>query len=478
MNRYYSIILAGGQGSRFWPQSRTLEPKQFLSLHKDKSLFEQTLLRIRPLIPTDNIFIVTCELYRHQIYELIKPFNIPRNNLIFEPEGKNTAPSIGVAARLINRRDPSARICILPCDHIIRNKQRFVAILKQAFKICENHLIIFGVSPHRPATGYGYIKAGAGSPYAGNSCRLPGVNTRIYKVNKFYEKPDVLTAKKFLKDRSYFWNSGIFVGSSRLFLREFKVCLPRLYKQLNLINQISDIAKIWKNIKPVSFDCGVLEKTRQLLMIATSGLGWSDLGSWQAWDEELKKDKDGNLIDADVVNLDSKDITILGGYRLIAAIGLRNLIIVDTPDALLVTEKNKTERVRQIVNILKSKKRNELRMHKTEKRPWGSFTILDSGSGFKVKSIDVKPGESLSLQFHNKRSEHWVVVEGKAKIVKGRKTHILNTNESIYFPVTCIHRLSNPSKKPLRIIEVQLGQYLEEDDIVRLKDDFGRVEKK
>ncbi len=465
MNKYYAIVLAGGQGSRFWPQSRTLEPKQFLSLHKDKSLFEQTLLRIKPLIPAGNTYIVTCELYRHQIYELVKPFNIPGNNLIFEPEGKNTAPSIGVAVSLIHRRDPRARVCVVPCDHLIKDKQRFIKLLKQAFKMCDGHLIVFGIPPHRPATGYGYMKAGT------------RISSIIYKVNKFYEKPDVSTARNFLKSRSYFWNSGIFVGSSRLFLSEFKTHLPQLYKQLGLINRISDITKAWKNIRPVSFDCGILEKTRRLLMIVSSGLGWSDLGSWQAWDEQLRKNKDGNLFDADVINLNSKDITVLGRHRLIATLGLKDLIIVDTPDALLVTDKSKTEGVKKIVNILKAGKRCEHYMHKTEKRPWGCFTVLDSGNGFKVKSIEVKPGKSLSLQFHNKRSEHWVVVEGKARITKGKKTYILNTDDTIYFPVTCVHRLGNPGKKPLKIIEVQLGDYLEEDDIVRLKDNFGRIGK-
>lgn len=463
MNKYYAIVLAGGQGSRFWPQSRILEPKQFLSFHKDKSLFEQTLLRIRPLIPAGNTFIVTSELYRRQIYEFIKPFDIPGNNLIFEPEGKNTAPSIGMAVRLIHRKDSSARICVLPCDHLIKNKQRFIKLLKQAFKICQEHLIVFGIPPHRPATGYGYIKAGG------------RIESGIYKVNKFYEKPDVLTARNFLKGRSYFWNSGIFVGSGGLFLSEFKAHLPQLYRQLKRVNRLSGIAKVWKNIRAVSFDRGILEKTRRLLMIAGSELGWSDLGSWQAWDEASKKDKDRNLFDADVINLNSKNITVLGRHRLIATLGLKNLIIVDTPDALLVTEKNKTEGVKQVVNILRAGKRYEHYMHKTEKRPWGSFTVLDSGNGFKVKSIEVKPGQSLSLQLHKRRSEHWVVVEGRAKVTKGKKTYILNANDTIYFPVTCVHRLCNPSKKPLKIIEVQLGGYLEEDDIVRLKDNFGRA---
>lgn len=470
-SNYYAIILAGGEGSRFWPQSRTLEPKQFLTLYKKKSLFEQTIMRIKPLVRPENIFIVTSNLYRRQINELVRPFAIPEGNLIFEPKGKNTAPSICAAASLIHQKDHSALICAFPCDHLIKNKKEFMRIIQEAFEICQHHLVVFGIVPNRPDTGYGYIKAG--KAYRGVS----GVSSKVYQVSNFCEKPDIQKAKRFLKDKLYFWNSGIFAGPSRVFLSEFKTHLPLLYRQLHKISSPADISGIWDNIKPASFDYGVLEKSSNLLMIAAFGLGWSDLGSWQALDEELKKDNEGNLIDADAISINSKNITVLGKHRLIATVGLKNLIIVDTPDAVLITEKNKTEGVKQIVDILKSKKRSEHYSHKTEKRPWGSFTVLDTGCGFKVKIIEVKPGAALSLQFHRKRSEHWVVVDGKAEITKGKKKYILDANENIYFPVGCLHRLGNPGKKMLKIIEVQCGSYLEEDDIVRLEDSFGRASK-
>jgi mannose-1-phosphate guanylyltransferase/mannose-6-phosphate isomerase len=328
--------------------------------------------------------------------------------------------------------------------------------------LCKEYLVVFGIPPHRPATGYGYIQAG----------NKKGI---FLKVKKFCEKPDLSTAQRFLKDGSYFWNSGIFAGSSRVFLEEFKNHLPALYQQLKKINRLDDIVKVWKQIKPISFDYGILEKSGRLLMLPVGGLGWSDLGSWQAWDEAMKKDKQANLLKADVINLQSKNITVVGNNRLIATIGLNDLIIVDTADALLIADKNKTEQVKTVVDMLKKSGRQEHYTHRTVKRPWGHFTVLESGNGFKVKLVEVKPKHSLSLQYHNRRSEHWVVVEGRAQIIKGKKSCVLKANESIYVPVGCVHRITNPGDKPLKIIEVQAGVYLEENDIVRLSDNFGRL---
>ncbi len=509
----YAMLLAGGQGSRFWPQSRILEPKQFLALHKDQSLFVQTIIRVKKLIPASNIFIATSQLYRNQIVELIEPFNIPQDNLIFEPEGKNTAPSIAVGVQLIHCRDSLARICILPCDHLIKNNSKFLALLATGLQLSEQNLIIFGIPPTRPATGYGYIKVSSlqapvsskifkekeftDNASLGIKLSLPGAQTKaglsisqslrgarakaslrsnpLFLVGKFCEKPDFKTAEKFLKSGDYYWNSGIFVGSSRVFLSEFKNNLPQLFKLIQRINKPEDINLIWKKVLPVSFDYGILEKASSVLMLEAGNLGWSDLGSWRAWDEIIKKDNQGNAIKADVLNIDSRNITVVGNNRLIATIGLEDLIVVDTPDALLITRKDKTEDVKKIVGMLKAKKRLEHYTHKTVKRPWGSFTVLEIGEGFKVKLVEVRPGKALSLQYHKKRSEHWVVVEGTAKIIKGKRSSIYEANESTYIPIGCAHRLMNPLKdKLLKIIEVQAGKYLEEDDIFRLKDDFGR----
>ncbi|MFH1507035.1 MAG: mannose-1-phosphate guanylyltransferase/mannose-6-phosphate isomerase [Candidatus Omnitrophota bacterium] len=473
-NHNYAILLAGGTGSRFWPQSRTLEPKQFLSLHKGKTLFESTLERIKSLIPKENILIATAELYRQQIQELSSAYNIPDENFIYEKEGKNTAPSIGLSCRLIYLRDPLAKVCVLPCDHLIQNKSIFVSLLKEAFSICAGRLVVFGILPDRPATGYGYIKVR--SPQTIVHCGPSTMDHRLaYEVERFTEKPDSNTAKRFVREKKYFWNSGIFAGSVKSFLNSFSTNQPVIYKQLLKLKKLSDMDRVWKNMPSISFDYAILEKSGNLLMILAKGLGWSDLGSWQAWDEILTKDKTGNVFRADVINLDSKNITVLGNKRLIATIGLDDLIIVDTPDALLITKKGESEKVKNIVEILKKDKRQEHYAHRTVKRPWGSYTVMDIGAGFKVKLVEVKPKRSLSLQFHKERAEHWVVVDGVAQITKGKKKYKVYPNESTFIPLSCIHRITNIGNKALKIVEVQTGDYLEEDDIIRLKDEFGRT---
>ncbi|MCX7927098.1 MAG: mannose-1-phosphate guanylyltransferase/mannose-6-phosphate isomerase [Candidatus Omnitrophica bacterium] len=465
----YAILLAGGQGSRFWPLSRTLEPKQFLTLDHNKSLFEQTIQRVLPVISPQNIYIATSELYRFSILELACYFGIPQSNIIFENEGKNTAPSVGVGVALIHCRDPQAKIAVLPCDHRIQNKKRFLKILRNALELTEQNLVILGIPPTRAATGYGYIQIG----------QEVDKQKKAFFVKRFTEKPDFEKAKAFLKSGCFFWNSGIFIGKSEVFLREYKKNLPKLFYLLHKISNSSDIEKIWPEVEPISFDYGILEKTADVIVLVAEDLGWSDLGSWQSWDEILPKDKKGNFFKADVINIDSKNTTVFGQGRLIAAIGLDNVIIVDTADATLITKKDRSEEVKKIVDTLKKQGRNEYYEHKTVKRPWGSYTVLEVGDGFKVKAVEVKPGCSLSLQYHKKRSEHWVVVEGIAKITKGKRNYFYYANQSTYIPSGCVHRLENPHKSlPLKIIEVQTGKYLEEDDIVRIKDNFGRCKNK
>lgn len=469
-NHNYAVILAGGVGTRFWPLSRSLEPKQFLPLHSTKSLFHETIARIKILIPPQNIFIVTNQLYFPEIFSYTSDFNIPRSNFIFEPEGKNTSPSIAAASRLINLADPEAKMVVLPSDHLIKNQEGFNNLLRYTFSLTglEKHLVVFGINPEYPSTGYGYIK----------------IKSKIsaFTVEKFIEKPDIKSAKRFFKDKRYFWNSGIFFGYASTFLDEIKDKLPSLYKLISQVSKLEDINKIWKDIKPISFDYGVLEKIpacrkagKNLLMIPASNLGWSDLGTWASLDKILPKDRLANTINADAVVLGSKNLTIFGKGRLIACLGLENLIIVDTPDALLITHKDKSEEVKRVVEDLKKGNREEVHLHRTVKRPWGKYTVLDRGSGFKIKLVEVLPRKSLSLQRHMRRSEHWVVVEGRAKITKDKKIYYVNANESTFIPLRYTHRLENSTDSPLKIVEVQSGDYLEEDDIIRLKDDFERT---
>ena len=474
-NHNYAVILAGGVGSRFWPLSRSLEPKQFLCLVTTNSLFQDTLNRIKSTIHPENIFIVTSQLYFPEIFSYTSEFKIPRSNIIFEPEGKNTAPSIGIASRLIALFDSEAKMVILPSDHLIRNQKGFSNLLRYAFSFLsagrqepglKNHLFVFGIHPDYPATGYGYIKV------KGQRSKVKGQN--VYQVEKFFEKPDIRKARQFFRDKRYLWNSGMFFGYAGVFLDEIKNNLPVLYKLVSQIYAPQDIPKIWKDIRPVSFDYGVLEKSKNLLMIPARNLGWSDLGTWASLDKILPKDRLANTINADAIIEGSKNITVFGKSRLIACLGLENLIVVDTPDALLITRKDKSEDVKKVVENLKKGNRQEVYLHRTVKRPWGRYTVLDKGFRFKIKLVEVAPKKALSLQRHMRRSEHWVVVEGKAKITKGKKVYYVNANESTFIPKEFTHRLENPTDFPLKIVEVQSGDYLEEDDIVRLKDDFER----
>lgn len=469
-NHNYAVILAGGVGSRFWPLSRSLEPKQFLSLHSARSLLHDTLSRIKSTIHPENIFINTNKLYFPEIFNYTSKFFIPPSNIIFEPEGKNTAPSIAVASRLISLADPEAKLVILPSDHLIKNQKGFRSLLRYAFSLTglkASNLVVFGIFPEYPATGFGYIKV------KGQRQKVKGQS--IYQVERFVEKPDEKKARRIYQDKHYFWNSGMFFGYASTFLNEIKEKLPVLYRLVSQISKPNDINNIWKDIKPISFDYGILEKSKNLLMIPASNLGWSDLGTWASLDRILPKDKLTNTINADAVILGSKNITVFGKNRLIACLGLENLIIVDTPDALLITRKDKSEEVKRVVEELKKGNRQEVHLHKTVRRPWGKYTVLDKGSGFKIKLIEVSPKKALSLQRHMRRSEHWVVVEGRARITRGRKVYYVDANESTFIPLRYAHRLENPTDSPLKIVEVQSGDYLEEDDIVRLKDDFQRV---
>ncbi|MFA5363058.1 MAG: sugar phosphate nucleotidyltransferase, partial [Candidatus Omnitrophota bacterium] len=394
-SRRFVILLAGGSGTRFWPQSRTLEPKQFLSLHRDKSLFEQTILRVKPLVPPQHIYIATSELYKNHIVEILPQYGIPADNLILEPDSRNTAASIAVSVQLIHTAEPLARVAVLPCDHHFEQDRSFRKLLEEAFVHCRDNLIVFGIAPFRPATGYGYIKTK-------KKCG------HFFAVDRFCEKPDIKTARKFLKDGRYYWNSGIFTASAEVFLDEFKEHLPAIYANTLRIGKNGDIKGVWPAMQAISFDYGILEKSRRLLMLsAPKNLGWSDLGSWQAWDELLPKDKQGNKFLAEVMDIGSRNITVVGAKRLVATIGLEDLIVVDTPDALLITKKEKSEEVKKVVEALKKQKREEHYLHKTVRRPWGSYTVLDTGMGFKVKLVEVKPGHSLSFQLHKQRSEHW-----------------------------------------------------------------------
>jgi len=492
----HAVILAGGSGVRFWPLSRESYPKQMLQIVGEDTLLRQTIKRIKGFVPPKNIWIVTTEDKAQDIRFHIEPLGSIAKEIQFvrEPIGRNTAPAIGLAAIYLRRLSPESVMMVMPSDHAIPEREKFLSDLRLAVRGAkEGHLITFGIRPSRPETGYGYIKV--------NRSSKKGVQ-EFSLVECFVEKPDLETAKAYLSDGGYFWNSGIFVWKTSKILSEMKKHLPSLFKTLkeieglifqsgkldqhNKLNKLRTqllndsmterghrLKNLYSRIESVSIDYGIMERSRNALMVRAT-FQWSDLGSWTALEEMVTKNSEGNILRGNAVDIGSQDSTIFAGERLIATIGLKDMVVVDTPDATLVTPKEKAQEVRKIVEVLRRSGREEHLIHRTVERPWGSYTVLEKGEGYKIKRVVLKPKARLSFQLHNRRSEHWVVVAGTAKVTKEDQTYLVQTNESTYIPKYMRHRLENPSDVPLQVIEVQNGDYLEEDDIERFDDDYGR----
>ncbi len=486
----HAIILAGGSGTRFWPLSRETLPKQMLKIVGEDTLILQTIKRVSGVIPPENIWIVTTKSQAQDIRFHIDSLGPLSKNirLIIEPFGKNTAPAIGLSAIHINQFSSKESITVvMPSDHLIPDTENFISDLNIAIEAAKNgYLVTFGIRPTRPETGYGYIKCE----------RRYAEDIKILKVERFVEKPDLKTAEAYLLDGNYYWNSGIFVWKNSKILSEIEAYLPNLHNRLKEIesllikspesplfgiskkleneNYLLHIDEIYSQIESISIDYGVMEKSRDVMMVKAS-FRWSDLGSFTALDEVIDKDENGNIFRGNLIDIGSKNTTILSGEKLIATIGLNDMVVVDTPDATLISPKANVQEVRKIVELLKKKGREEYLCHKRVERPWGSYTILDKGNGYKIKRIIINPGSRLSLQVHKKRSEHWVVISGTAKVTRNDETFFVKENQSTYIPQNTKHRLENPGSLPLQIIEVQNGEYLEEDDIERLEDDYGRA---
>lgn len=465
---FYAAILAGGIGSRFWPLSRETAPKQVLKVVGDESLLKSTIRRLEPLIPHERVNIVTnagqAEIIRtHLAYD--GQAALPC--YIIEPFGRNTAPAIALAAFRILEKDPDATMAVLPADHIIGDGRSFTQTLKAAARVAQDgRLVTFGIAPTSPETGYGYIKAGGAS--------LKKVNGfEVIPVDRFVEKPDLRRAKQYLKDGGYYWNSGIFVWKARVILDEVEKHLPGIRAGLDALRRGAPIADAYKGMEAISIDHGVLEKASGIVVIPAA-FKWSDVGSWCSLADVLPADDNGNVIRGRVVDIGSRNSIIFGCERVVATIGLDGFIIVDTPDATLVCPKDRAQEVKDIVGLMKKKGYSEHEHHRTVARPWGSYTLLEHGPGYKIKKICVLPGRRLSLQMHAHRSEHWVVIIGTARVQRGEETVEIGVNQSTYIPRGVKHRLGNPTDKPLEIIEVQNGAYVEEDDIVRFDDDFER----
>jgi len=463
----YAVILAGGVGSRFWPFSRELEPKQFMKIIGEESLLQATVQRLKGVVRPAHTYIVTNNIYFYEVKAQVAGSGIPDKNIILEPEGKNTAPAIGLCARLISRIDKDALLLVLPSDHYIKNAGNFKKTLKKAVACAKRDLLVtIGMKPAAASTGYGYIKV--------SEKAKAGRGVEYLAVDKFLEKPDLNKAGKYFKDKRFYWNSGMFIWKAQVFLEEAKKYLPKLHAKLRLINSVNDIPGVWPHIEAISVDYGIMEHSRRIALIPAT-FYWTDLGSWDALAEIFPKDKKGNIANSNTLTLDSRGICVFTrGNRLVSTIGIKDTVIADTPDALLVCDRNKTQDVKRLVDKLKSLKRRERRVHLTERRPWGSFTILEEGDFFKIKLIEISPRRRLSLQRHKSRAEHWVVVTGQARVTSGRKTSLVRSNQSIYIPQGVKHRLENLTAKPVRIVEVQTGSYLGEDDIERFKDDFKK----
>ena len=478
LKKLIPIILAGGTGSRLWPLSRKSFPKQFINLLDDEhTMLQKTYKRIEKL---DDIYrpIVICnEEHRFIVGHQMKEINIEPLEILLEPEGRNTAPAITVAALkvldLFKDTNIEPILLVLSSDHQIKDIDNFHLAIKSSLEFSlKDNLIIFGVSPTYPATGYGYIKS---------EKELHHLEFTPTKVEKFIEKPDNKTAKYFVNDKKYSWNSGMFVFKAKAILNEIKKFSPELLKNCEKCIEKSrtdlDFVRLdeksFKNCENTSIDTAIFEKTKKSFVIPLN-CGWDDIGNWESLWKISKKDANGNSFNGSVLAHETKNSLIRSEDKLVVGIGLENLVIVETKDAVLVANSKSAQSVKKIVNLMYLKGFNEAQNHKLVYRPWGSFLSIEKGKTWQIKKIEVNPGASLSLQMHSFRSEHWVVVSGKAKIEIDDIQKIIGPNESAYIPVGAKHRLSNPGNIKLTLIEIQSGSYLGEDDIKRFEDKYGR----
>jgi len=475
-NTIVPVILAGGSGTRLWPLSRQLYPKQLIDIYNKNTMLQNTVLRLKGLENAGSPIVVCNEEHRFMTAEQLRQIKVDPQAIILEPVGRNTAPAIAIAAlkAMENNQDPT--LLILPADHVIEKPEKFHdAILLGFESVKQGNLLTFGIIPDSPETGYGYIKQG----------ELLKDNIRIAKIESFVEKPDRATAQKYLDSGSYTWNSGMFMFKASVIIKELETHAPAIIKQSQQVittgTQDLDFFRLnlkeFENMPSDSIDYAVMEKTSKGVVIPLDA-GWNDMGSFDALWQTGKKDENQNVIKGNVLTHDVKQTYINSEKRLIAAVGLEKFVIVETNDAIFVSPRDRVQDVKKIVKQLKDQNRSEAVNHSKVYRPWGSYETIDIEPRFQVKRITVKPGAKLSLQKHFHRAEHWTVVAGSAIITKGDEEVLLKEDQSTYIPLGTMHRLENPGKIPLELIEVQSGSYLGEDDIVRFDDVYGRKEQK
>lgn len=482
------VILSGGSGTRLWPVSRSLNPKQFLDFFGKNSLFQQTALRTHDHRTFNAPIIICNNEHRFTAAEELQKLDIKPQSIILEPMGRNTAPAIAVAAlEAISRDKENDLILVMPSDHMIKDEKGFVASIRQAAKAARaGYLVTFGIVPNKAETGYGYIKKGqllkqAPSQHSTSKNAAPTEFEGVVNVEEFIEKPDQETATKLFKSKDYLWNGGIFLFKATKYLSVLKHlqndmfihCCNSYNKAEKDLDFIRLDAEEFEKCEDISIDYAVMEKADEVAVTPIK-VGWSDVGSWQAVSDITPKDKNKNSLIGDVHTLDTKNCYVHSRSGLVATIGVKDLIIISLKDVTLVANKNNSQDVKKLFNTLKELKRDECNAHTKVMRPWGSFETMDMGDGFKVKKIVVNPKGSLSLQMHDHRAEHWVVVKGTAYVTCDDKKFMMTEDESTYIPIGKKHRLENKGKIPLELIEVQTGSYLGEDDITRFDDIYGR----